>query len=176
MDFITPLLSWFAERWDEIKFIVFVRDYEEVVIYRGGKSKKVLKAGVGFKFSFIDDMVTIYVAEDTIKTPSQMLYTKDGVNITISCVVQCHVEDSLLYANKVNDPKQAISDFAEVWLSRNVVNTNFEDCNNERLMKDVEIDLRRVCKKYGVYIDTVTINTLTQSRSFNIFKEAESHL
>lgn len=176
MDFITPLLNWLTERWDELKFIVFVRDYEEVLVYRGGKSHRVMTSGVKFKIPFYEDIVPFYVADDTLKTPSQKLHTKDGIPLTVNAVVLYHIEDSLSYGTKMNEAKQAISDFTEVCIARNIVNTNFEDCNNERLMRDVEIDLRRICKKYGIVVESVTITTITKSKSINIFKETEPHL
>lgn len=176
MDFITPLITWLTERWDEFKFIIFVRDYEEVLIYRAGKSNRILKGGLHFKIPFYEDMVSFYVADDTLKTPSQKLHTKDGIPLTVNAVVLYHVDDSLAYGTRMNEAKQAISDFTEVHIARNVVNTDFIDCNNERLMRDVEIDLRRTCKKYGIVIDSVTITTITKSKSLNIFNETEPHL
>lgn len=176
MDFITPLLSWLSERWDDIKFMMFVKDYEEIVIFRGGKAHRAAKKGINFKWPFYEDMHTVYVADDTIKTPSQKIHTKDGVSVTVDSIVLYHVDDSMAYITKMNEPKQAISDFAEVCIARNIVNTDFADCNNERLMKDVEIDLRRICKRYGAVVDSVTITTITRSKSLNLFKESVPHL
>lgn len=176
MDLFGSLISFLQSVWDDVKPVIFIREYQLAVMYKGGRFFKVLQPGVHFRIPFYYEYIDLYAQDDTIKTPTQMLTSKDGIGLSISSVVLYNVDDASLFINNVNDAKQPISDMAEVSVARNIVNTNFEECNNEILMNEVIKDLRRDCKKWGVYIKEVTINSLTKSKSINILKQAESHL
>lgn len=176
MDLFGSLISFLQSVWDDVKPVIFIREYQLAVMYKGGIYFKILEPGIHFRIPFYHEYIDIFAKDDTIKTPTQMLTTQDGLGTSISAVVLYNVDDANLFINGVNDAKQAISDMAEVNVARNIVNTKFEDCNNEILMNEVTKDLRRDCKKWGVYIKEVTINSLTKSKSINILKQAESHL
>lgn len=176
---LDAIIQFLKDIWDFLKPIVFVKEYELAYQFRAGNALKAWAPGPHFKIPFLDDFHLFYAKDDTIKTPSQKLTTKDKKIITISGNVLYYIdglEGVTQFAIAVNNPLQAISDMTEVAIARNVVNTNYEDCTNEMLMNEVTKDVRRDCKKWGVKILEVTITNCALSRSLNLFNETPAHL
>lgn len=176
---LEAVIQWIKDIWDDLKLVIFVKQYELGYMFRAGKALKPLDVGWWLRVPFLDEYHLFYAKDDTIRTPSQKLTTKDGKALTISANVLYYIDglDGVtLFSTEVNNPLQAISDMTEVAIARNVVNTDYANCTNEMLMNEVTKDVRRDCKKWGVKILEVTITNCALSRSINLFNEAPAHL
>jgi regulator of protease activity HflC (stomatin/prohibitin superfamily) len=59
---------------DQILPMVIIPSYEEGVMMRFGKFKKVISGGVYFKIPFFDEILRQHVVVTTISLPAQSLY------------------------------------------------------------------------------------------------------
>ena len=175
MDF-GALISWLQSIWKIIWFFEVIREYEEGVLLRFGKFKKILKPGVHFKLSFIEEILTHYAKDDTILLPAQSLTTKDNKTVTVTGVVLYKIDDIESFLTLVNNAQQAISDSCMGIIAENIIQSDYEDTVNIKIMNKISIQTRRDCKKWGVYIEYVKLTSLSLSRTINLSKESESHL
>ena len=175
MDF-GALISWIQSIWKIIWVFEVIREYEEGVLLRFGKFKKALQPGVHFKLSFLEEIITHYAKDDTILLPSQSLTTKDNKTVTVTGVVLYKIDDIEAFLTLVNTPQQAISDSCMGIIAENIIQSDYEDTVNIKIMNKISIQTRRDCKKWGVYIEYVKLTSLSLSRTINLSKESESHL
>ena len=75
-----------------------------------------------------------------------------------------------------NNAQQVISDVAIGIIAENIIQSNYEETVNIKIMNEISKQVRRDCKKWGVHIEYVKLTDLSLSRSFNIFKETEAHV
>ena len=175
MDF-GALIQWIQSIWKIVWFFKIIREYEQGVLLFCGKFKKVLNPGLHFKWSVFEEIVSHYSKDDTILLPSQKLTTKDNKTLTVTGVVLYRIDDIELFLTKVNAPQQAISDAAMGIIAENIIQSDYENTINIKIMNEISKQVRRDCKKWGVYIEYVKLTDLSLSKSINLFKETESHL
>ena len=77
---------------DVLPGIIF-RYYEEAVLLRFGKFKKVLKPGFHPKIPFADEVIDQHVVITTLSLPAQSLYTKYKQNIVVKGVIKYKISD-----------------------------------------------------------------------------------
>lgn len=164
--------------WNDITIFKEVSEFEEGVRLRFGKFNKILKPGWAFKIPFIDSIICKFVKDDTILLPSQKLTTKDNKTITLTGMVLYNVDDIKPYIINVNLPSQTISDVAMGVISDIIVERTYNEVveSIEKLSNEVSKIVRRECRQWGIKIEYVKITDICLSRTFNIFKNSESHL
>ena len=175
MDF-GALISWLQSVWKIVWFFQIVREYEEGVLFTLGKFKKVLKPGLHFKWSVFEEIQTHYSKDDTILLPHQALTTMDGKTVTVAGRILYYITDIELFMTKVNSPQQAISDITMGVIAKNIIESNYSETVNIKIMNEISKQSRSRCKKYGVYIEDVELVQLSLSRSVNLFSAHENHL
>ena len=72
------------------------------------------------------------------------------------------------------DSKDAIADTTQAIIKEQVTTRKWEDCNNLKLDNDITIKLRREVKKWGIYIDKVTLTDIGIIKSIRLFNETEA--
>jgi len=175
MDF-GALISWLQSIWKQVWFFQTVREFEEAVLLRMGKYYKSLTPGLHFKLSVLDEIITHYSKDDTILLPSQALTTSDGKSVTVTGRVLYAITDIQSFLTKVNAPQQAIADITMGVIAKNIIESEYTETVNIKIMNEISKQTRARCKKYGVHIEDVELVSLSLSRSINLYKEAEGHL
>ena len=175
MDF-SALIQWIQSIWKIVWFFQIIREYEQGVLLFCGKFKKTLQPGLHFKWSVFEEIQTHYSKDDTILLPSQKLTTKDNKTVTVTGVVLYRIDDIELFLTKVNAPQQAVSDSSMGIIAENIIQSDYENTINIKIMNEISKQVRRDCKKWGVYIEYVKLTDLSLSKSINLFKETGSHL
>ncbi len=169
IDFILNLINEFFP-------IQIISQYEQGVRLRFGKLVGKCDPGLHFKIPFADQIMTHYAKDDTILLPSQKLTTKDGKTVSVRGVALYHIDDIEVFLLSVNNAQQAISDIAMGLVAENIIQSNYEDTISTKIMNEISKQVRRDCKKWGVYIEYVKLTDLSLSKSVNIFKEEAAHL
>lgn len=162
--------------WDHLCPVNIVNKFDKGVHLRFGRFLRVLEPGLKWKLPFCDTFIIHWAEDDTISLPSQKLTTKDGKTVSVRGTILYHIDDIQKFALDVNDAQQAICDVAMGLIAENIIQSNYEETVSTQIMNEISKQVRRDCKKWGVYIEYVKIIDLSLSRSFNIFKEGESHL
>lgn len=175
MDF-GAIINWLKGVWSLVWIFVIVRHYEEGVLLRFGKYKRSLKPGLHFKWSFCEEIFTQFAKDDTILLPTQMLTTYDDITVSVRGQVTYYIDDIRLFLTEVNDGKQAISDMIIGAIADNVMKGNYEDCRNDVILNQINIEVRREARKWGVYIIKMKLPHMCKSRTINLTKDTEAHL
>ena len=97
------LIELLAQWWNFLMPAVIIPDYEEAVLLRAGRFKKVLKPGFHVKIPIIDEVVSHHVVVTTLSLSAQSLYTKDKQNVVVKGVVKYKISDVKVFLLEVFD-------------------------------------------------------------------------
>jgi regulator of protease activity HflC (stomatin/prohibitin superfamily) len=169
------LLSWLLQLTEKVFFFfvpfVVIDEYQSGVLLRFGKYKKVVLAGFHWRWPFsIDEFVMVDIATETITTEPQSLTTKDGKNIVVSAKVKCYVYKPDVYAIKVKDVTNAISDITMGKIKQAVMKASWEECRENEFDTKITQTVRTEADKWGVSIERVTTVNLQLTGSIRVIK------
>lgn len=172
MDFILQFFSFLKELWADIIFWFVLPQTQKAVILRNGKFLKVVEPGAHLKlpciFSLGDEVLTVDGVSETTETSPQSLTTKDGRSVVISAIIKHHISDEKTYILEVMDVIDAITDITMGQIKKNVMIRTWEECKDDSLDNEITKKARNEAKKWGVYIDEVTIINLAEIKSLRL--------
>jgi regulator of protease activity HflC (stomatin/prohibitin superfamily) len=161
------LTSW----WIELKPLVIVRDYEEAVLLRFGKFKKVLKPGLHFKIPMFDEVIDQHVVVTTLSLDAQSLYTRDKHNIVVKGLVKYKIADVKTFLLEVYDAQDAISDMSQSIIKNVIMPLTLEECTDMELDNTLTKKVRVEARKWGVEVQQVTLTDLAPIRSIRLIND-----
>ena len=167
LDFIINFIE------DILPFFV-IKEYEGAVVLRFGKYYKTYEKGFYWKIPFVDNPMKDFITTTTLTIPSQSITTLDEKQLVVKAVVKYNIEDIKAFLLEVYDSKDAIADTTQAIIKEQVTTRKWEDCNNLKLDNDITIKLRREVKKWGIYIDKVTLTDIGIIKSIRLFNETEA--
>jgi membrane protease subunit HflC len=170
MDFISAILNFLSETWDQVKWWYVIREYEGSVVLRFGKVVKESDPGLHWKLPFIDEVLTCIIATETMTVKSQSLTTKDDKNIVISAVVKCNISNPKKYLIKVKDVTNAISDVTQGKIKDIVMHKTWDECRGD-LDGDITKAVKSEAIKWGISVDYVTITDLAIIKTIRLIQE-----
>jgi regulator of protease activity HflC (stomatin/prohibitin superfamily) len=170
MDFISAILNFLSETWDQVKWWYVIREYEGSVVLRFGKVVKESDPGFHWKLPFIDEVLTCIIATETMTVKSQSLTTKDDKNIVISAVVKCNISNPKKYLIKVKDVTNAISDVTQGKIKDIVMHKTWDECRGD-LDGDITKAVKSEAIKWGISVDYVTITDLAIIKTIRLIQE-----
>jgi regulator of protease activity HflC (stomatin/prohibitin superfamily) len=151
---------------------VIVNPYEEGVLNRAGKFKKIVSPGIYFKIPIIDEVVTQYTVTTTLSLPAQSLYTIDKQNIVVKGVVKYKISDVKVFLLEVYDAQDAISDMTQSIIKNIIMSKTLDECIDPEIDNILTKKARVEVKKWGVEINQVTLTDLAPIRSFRLINDA----
>jgi regulator of protease activity HflC (stomatin/prohibitin superfamily) len=154
---------------------VIVNPYEEGVLNRVGKFKKVISPGIHFKIPILDEVVTQYTVTTTLSLPAQSLYTIDKQNIVVKGVVKYKISDVKIFLLEVYDAQDAISDMTQSIIKNIIMSKTMEECIDPEIDNILTKKARVEVKKWGVEINQVTLTDLAPIRSFRLINDVISN-
>jgi regulator of protease activity HflC (stomatin/prohibitin superfamily) len=172
MEAIIQLFNSIKEFWHDITFWCVVPEMQNVVILRNGRYHKQRGPGLYFKmpsiFSFGDELHYVDTVIETTDTQPQTVTTKDNLQVVVSAIIKHRVSDPKIYTIEVMDVKSAIVDITMGKIKRNVMERTWDECINQGLDNEIAKQARSEAKKWGVYIEEVTIINLAQIKSIRL--------
>lgn len=162
------LTNW----WLEIKPLVIIRDYEEAVLLRFGKFKKVLKPGLHFKIPMFDEVIDQHVVITTLSLDAQSLYTLDKQNIVVKGVIKYKISDVKTFLLEVYDAQDALSDMSQSIIKNVIMSMTLEECTDTELDNTLTKKVRVEARKWGVEVQQVTLTDLAPIRSFRFINDS----
>lgn len=155
--------------WDSLVPYIIILEYQEGVMLRFGKYRKVIGKGIHFKIPIIDTPVVEHIAITTTTLPPQSLTTLDNQTIVVKGIIKYKIVDIHKYAILVWDAKDALVD-TTCGIIRDTVNE--KDWQEVRLGKIDGLISRRVksaADEYGIEVILVTLTDISIMKSFRIF-------
>lgn len=173
---LDSIIQWLTSVMHEAMPFYIVRQYEEAIQLRGGKFKRHVKAGFWFKIPFYDDILNQHIAITTINIPAQSLITTDNKNIVVKAIVKYKIEDVKTFLIDVYDSVDAISDVTQGVIKQVIMSKTWEDCRNPELDNDITKKVRSSLKKFGVYVENVTLSSIAEMRTIRLINQNETIL
>ena len=165
------LIDFVIEFIDQILPLVVIKEYDQGAFFRLGKFKKIIGPGLHFKLPFADSIDTHTIVTTTMTLPAQSVVTKDGKSVVIKAQVKYEIEDLSIFAVKVYDAIDAISDMTCGIIFQTVKSKTWEEACNIDLNKSITAASRKEAKQWGIYIDKITVTDFSQMRSICLFNE-----
>jgi regulator of protease activity HflC (stomatin/prohibitin superfamily) len=156
---------------EQILPVVIIPSYEEGVMMRFGKFKKVLSGGVYFKIPFFDEILRQHVVVTTISLPAQSLYTLDKQNFVVKGVIKYRIADVKVFLMEVYDAQDALSDMTMSIIKNVVISSPAEKCIDPELDTILTKKARVEAKKWGVDIQQVTLTDVAPIRSYRLIND-----
>lgn len=153
---------------DIVPFFVILQ-YNEAVLFRFGKAKKVLKPGFHWKIPFFDKIDERTVITTTLSIPEQSLTTKEGESIVVKAVVKYSINDIWKNVLEIYDPVDAIADTTQATIKEEVTKRSWSECADNEMDNDITKKVRLKVKHWGVNIEKVTLTDNGRIKSLRIF-------
>jgi len=165
------LIDLLAQWWNFLMPAVIIPDYEEAVLLRAGRFKKVLKPGFHVKLPVIDEVVSQHVVITTLSLSAQSLYTKDKQNVVVKAVVKYKISDVKVFLLEVFDAQDALADMTQSIIKNIIISLPLEDCIDPEIDNTLTKKVRVEAKKWGVDIQQVTLTDIAPIRSFRLIND-----
>ena len=165
------LIEILSHWWLQIVPFVIVRDYEEAVLLRFGKFKKLLKPGLHLKLPLFDEVIEQHMVVTTLSLDAQSLYTKDKQNVVIKGVVKYKIADVKTFLLEVYDAKDAIADMSQSIIKNVIMSMTLEECTDAEIDNALTKKVRVEARKWGVEVQQVTLTDLAPIRSFRLIND-----
>lgn len=161
------ILQWITD----LLPVVIVPSYEEGVLLRFGKFKKVLLPGLHFKIPLGDEVIRQHVVITTLSLPAQSLYTADKQNFVVKGVIKYKITDVKTFLLEVYDAKDALSDMTLSIIKNIITSLPSDKCTDPDLDTILTKKSRSEAKKWGVDIQQVTLTDIAPIRSFRLIND-----
>jgi regulator of protease activity HflC (stomatin/prohibitin superfamily) len=163
------LIDFIIDFIDQIIPVKVLKEYQQGVLFRFGKFKKILKVGIHFKVPFIDEIDSYPVVYTTITLPPQSIVTSDGVCVVIRGHIKYKIEDIRIFAVDVYDAIDALSDMTGGVIYEEIKSKTWEDAYSSNLPSILTKKSRIEAKKWGIHVEKVTITDFSKMTSLRLF-------
>jgi len=151
---------------------VIIPDYEQAVLLRNGKFKKVLGPGFHVKLPIFDEVISQHVVITTLSLAAQSLYTKDRQNIVVKGVIKYKISDVKVFLLEVFDAQDALADMTQSIIKNIIISLPLEQCVDPEIDVVLTKKVRVEARKWGVDIQQVTLTDIAPIRSFRIINDS----
>lgn len=169
---LDSFFQWLKDGIESLKPFVIVQHFERAVALDFGKHKRVLGPGMhwvwplGFTSVFHDNVVW-----RTVTLGVQSLITKDNRHITLRAVITARIEDIEKAMLEVESVDHALIDSCCGAIGMQVAEHTWDEVRAETFSNELAKACRRGAKRYGIEIDRVQLQDLTQSRALRLFQD-----
>lgn len=165
------LIDLLSTWWSYLMPAVIIPSYEEAVLLRNGKFKKVLGPGFHVKLPIFDEVISQHVVVTTLSLAPQSLYTKDRQNIVVKGVIKYKIADVKVFLLEVFDAQDALSDMTQSIIKNIITSLSLEQCIDPEIDNILSKKVRVEARKWGVDIQQVTLTDIAPIRSFRIIND-----
>ena len=135
------------------------------VLCRLGKFKRTLGPGLYFVTPFIDDFTIVPTAEQINDLRAQSITTSDGKSVLISGKIRYVVTDAAAAIHNVLNFDDSLADEALGLIATEGMKRTWIQClSHEDLANEIEKDIRRTAKVWGISISGFTITDMVEHR------------
>jgi regulator of protease activity HflC (stomatin/prohibitin superfamily) len=145
-----------------------VQQYEQMVVFRLGKTNEALVRGPGLRFLIpvIDRPVKVDVREQFIEVPSQTTITKDNAPINVDFLIYWRIVDPLRSVVNVANFAGALQGVATTTLRAVIGDISLDEVlsRREQINEVLRVKLDEQTERWGGKVTTVEIREITPPR------------
>lgn len=152
---ISQLIDLFKSLGGSAAPFIVVDQWQGGVILRFGKFHREIPPGFHWKIPFVESAVVVSSVVTTTSLSAQSVITPEGAVFTAEGVVRWRVENVKPFTCDIWDGENVIVDSAKSSIAETLKNEGIVDISQK-----VTIKSRRSLKRYGIYVEEITITTL----------------
>lgn len=164
------LIDLIVSCWDHFKPIMFVLQYEQAILYRGGKYIKTLNPGWHFRIPFVDDYHLENVKGDTMHITSVTITTLDNKTVTIGCEFDFYISDLKKALVDTNDWRGNLHDICMGILSDHLEDCNWDDIKKKTVKNQIFKRIEKRADEMGVVVSNFNFTDKTITRALALSK------
>lgn len=164
------LIDLLIQMWEHFKPLVFILQYEEGVLFRGGKFVRVLKPGVHFKIPFVDDYHQENVKGDTMNISPVSITTLDGKTISVGCEFDFIITDIKQALVETNDWRSNLHDICMGILSDHLEDCNWEDIKKKTIKNQISKRIEKRALEMGVTVGNFNFTDKSITKALTLYK------
>ncbi|MBN4072295.1 SPFH/Band 7/PHB domain protein [bacterium AH-315-F03] len=142
--------------------IRIIRPFERGLVERLGKFQRTMEPGLNLIMPFIDLVIKVDMREVVLDVPSQMVITKDNVNVEVDAIVYAQVTDPARSRYEISNYIMAATKLAQTNLRNVLGELDLDQCLSSRdvinsQLRDV---LDSATDKWGVKVNRVELQRI----------------
>lgn len=157
--------------WKDLRFIIFVKEYEKAVMLRGGRYKKILEPGIRWKVPFLDDIFEDTVKVDTMIISDVNITTLDGKTVTIGCQFEYTIEDIYKAVIETSGWRTNLHDICQGILSDVLEDINWDDIRKKTTKNAISKRIEKKALEMGIATFNFNFTNKVITRALKIFGE-----
>jgi len=165
------LIEFILNMMEDVIPVYFIKQYNNGILLRMGKFKRVVKPGVVFKIPFLDKIEVQTVVTTTLSVPTQSVITQDEKQLVVKAVVKYKIVDVEAFILTVYDATDAISDITQAIIKEQIAIRTFKQCIENDFDNTVTKKLRVEVRRWGIDVERVTLTDIGQIKSLRLFNE-----
>jgi regulator of protease activity HflC (stomatin/prohibitin superfamily) len=166
------LIDFFISTIEKTIPILILDETKAGVMFRGGRFRKELKAGVTFKIPFYDTWYETSICATTLNIGAQSLTTKDNISVVISGVIKFYVENPIIFLTKVENAKDALSDMVSGIIFNFVRENTFEEIKAKIVDRRIIYgQIKSEAAKWGIAVLDITFKDFSQTQSVRLIQD-----
>lgn len=167
------LFDFIADVWEWVIFWTVVDSYEQGVILRFGKFKRIINPGLRFMLPFgIDSPRTETVVRQTAYLDVQSLTSFDGKAVAISGIVIFRITDIRKFLLDIDEGETDMTNIVYGIITDWVEETNWADVRGPAFNSDVLRTARAECNEYcGVEVLAIKWSDKTVARGIRLWND-----
>lgn len=169
---LDSLIQWITSVIGEVVPFFIVKQFEEGIQLRGGKFSRIVYPGFHLKIPFYDEIITQHVVLTTLSLPAQSLVTKDNKNIVVEAMVKYKINNVKTFLLEVYDSTDAIGDVSQGIIKEIIMSSTWEDARGNELDNEITKKVRNELKKFGVYVEKVTLTSIADMRTIRLINQS----
>lgn len=157
--------------WNDFWPVIIIKDYEQAVMLRGGKFKKILYPGIHFKVSFLDHVFEDNVKTDTMIIKEVNITTLDGKTVTIGCQFEYTIEDIYKAMIETSGWRTNLHDICQGILSDALEDINWDDIRKKTTKNAISKRIEKKALEMGIATFNFNFTNKAITRAIKIFGE-----
>lgn len=169
MNFISSIweIIWDVFGWFQI--CTFIDEWEEGVLLRRGKFKRVVGPGIAWHLPFeIDELHCMNVKPGAMELDEQVLTTADGKSIVISVNLMWSIFDIKRATIDVEDASDTLGDLALGDVQESVEATEWDEIRSKAWKRALKRTIQQQAREFGITVKRVKIANLATTKTIRL--------
>lgn len=163
------LIEFLINIIDRILPFYVIHQYQEAVLYRGGRLIGPVKPGLHWKIPLLDTYSEDIVTIDTMRIEEVNVTTLDGKTVTVGCEFDVWIIDIVKAMNDTHDWRSNLKDIARGILSDQLEDKNWEDIKKKTTKNAIERKINERAAEIGSAIGNFNFTDKLITRAFKLF-------
>jgi len=165
---LEKLFNTLVEWIESVRPFMVVHAYEQAVLLRWGRFKRVLEPGFHWVIPFVDYAIVQTVVANTMRLLPQNLTTADDQAIAVTGIITFKIVDVRAFLIDVEGGTEAIADTTYGALAEWVASSTLADVRDPSKWARLETKIRRAAKDYGIDVLRFKLSDCVKARAIRL--------